>query len=197
MVSPAARARTSATASNRAQRSASASVGGGATASGRRRVSSGTRRARVGALGGDVGLELGGGGGGHVVAQGLGEGLVGQGQLLVAAPVEDPGAAGVGGPGHGGHQGGLARPRLPADQHPLAALHPGPLQGGLQGLDLGVPADQEGPRHRGQGGGQGQGGGSGGLGGGGLVAQQAQVGGLGGRGGVDAQLLDQRLPAAR
>ena len=72
-------------------------------------------------MGLDVGEELLLGGVGDVVAQGLGEELVGGGQVLLAVAEEDTGPVVVGVLGRLGDQGGLAQPGLPRDEHHLAS----------------------------------------------------------------------------
>ena len=90
----------------------------------------------------DVGEELVLGSVGDVVPEGLGEELVGGGEVLLAVAEEHTGPGVEGGPGRLGHERGLAQTGLARDEQDLAPFAPGDTLGGVgHGLHLGLASD--------------------------------------------------------
>ena len=82
------------------------------------------------------------GGVGDVVAEGLGEELVGGGEVLLAVAEQHTGPGVEGGPGRLGHERGLAQTGLARDEEHLAPLARGDALGGVgHGLHLGFASD--------------------------------------------------------
>ena len=91
---------------------------------------------------GDVAFELGLGRVGQVVAQRFGEELVGRGEVFLAVPEEDAGAAVVGAASGLGHECGLPQPGFAGHQHHLAQVLTGDTPDGVgQHLKLARPPD--------------------------------------------------------
>ena len=87
----------------------------------------------------DVGQELLLGSVGDVMPEGLGEKLVGSGEILLAVTEQHAGSCVEGRPSRLGHQRGLAQTSLARDEEHLAPLAPSnPLGGVGHGLHLGV-----------------------------------------------------------
>ena len=94
----------------------------------------------------DVGDELVFGRVRDVVAEGLGEELVGRGEILLAVPEQHAGPAVEGRPGRLGDQRGLAQPGLARDEQHLAPLARGdPLGRVRHRRRLGLAADHTHP----------------------------------------------------